>query len=129
MFTRFRSRFVNTFRLNMVIVLLSLVMPPLLIAHSAALLATSDGFFVRYLGVTLIFASIMSVIYYRNERDHDWVWLLVYNFFWVTSLSWIIPYAALTLRNTRWLTRGADDQDPDVRPNSPDPELAELMAN
>lgn len=129
MFTRFRSRFVNTFRLNMVIVLLSLVMPPLLIAHSAALLATSDGFFVRYLGVMLIFATIMSVIYYRNERDHDWVWLLVYNFFWITSLSWILPYAALTLRNTRWLTRGADDRDSDARRNSSDPELAELLAN
>ncbi|MFQ5411173.1 MAG: glycosyltransferase [Phycisphaerae bacterium] len=129
MFSRFRSRFVNTFRLNMVIVLLSLVMPPLLIAHSAALLATSDGFFVRYLGVTLIFASIMSVIYYRNERDHDWIWLLVYNFFWITSLSWILPYAAVTLRNTRWLTRGADDQDPDARRNPSDTELAELLAN
>jgi len=106
MFTDFRSRFVTAFRLNMAIVLLSLIMPPLLIAHSTALVVASDGFVLRYLGLMLIHAMIMCVVYYRNERDSDGVWLLVYSFFWITCLSWILPYAAVTLRNTKWLTRG-----------------------
>ncbi len=111
MFTDFRSRHLKTFRLNMIIVLLSLVMPPLLIAHSTALMVSSDGFALRYLGVMLIYAMITGLVYYRNERDSDWVWLLVYSFFWITCLSWILPYAATTLRNTAWLTRGQADQD------------------
>jgi RsiW-degrading membrane proteinase PrsW (M82 family) len=86
-------------------------MPPLLIAHSTALVVASDGFVLRYLGLMLIHAMIMCVVYYRNERDSDGVWLLVYSFFWITCLSWILPYAAVTLRNTKWLTRGQDHQD------------------
>lgn len=111
LFTRFREKYLRTFRLNMVLVLLSLVMPLLLISHSAALLVTSDGFVLRYLGVMLLFAFTMAVVYYVNERDGDWVWLLVYSIFWVTCLSWILPYAALTLRNTGWLTRGVPERE------------------
>lgn len=106
LFTRFRERHLRVFRLNMVLVLLSLVMPPLLIGHSVGLLVASQGFVLRYLGVMLIFSLLMSIVYYRNERDSDWVWLLVYNLFWIGCLSWVLPYAAMTLRNTGWLTRG-----------------------
>ncbi len=128
MFTRFRERHLQVFRLNMVLVLFSLVMPPLLIAHSVGLLATSDGFVLRYVGVMLLFSLIMSTVYYRNERDSDWVWLLVYNVFWIGCLSWVLPYAALTLRNTRWMTRG--ESVPDGKPPSADfaPELPDLVA-
>ena len=81
------------------------MLPPLLIANSLALVATNDGYLLRHLGVVILYALTVSVIYYRNERDSDWIWLFLYQFFWVTCLSWIIPYAALTLRNTGWLTR------------------------
>jgi len=124
MFTGFRKRHLRAFRLNMVIVLLSLVMPPLLIAHSAALVVASDGFVFRYLGVMLLYAMITIVVYFRNERDSDWVWLLVYSFFWITCLSWILPYAALTLRNTGWLTRGTGER----RERLPSAELRPLPA-
>ncbi|MFQ5429325.1 MAG: glycosyltransferase [Phycisphaerae bacterium] len=104
--TPFRDRHRLAFTLNMVLVLLSLVLPPILICHSAALLMVCDGFVIRYLGGVLLFSVITAVVYYVNERDDDWVWLLAYGFFWTACLSWILPYAALTLRNTGWLTRG-----------------------
>ncbi len=109
LFTRFRTRYLNHLRVNMLLVLLSLVLPPLLVVNSLAMLVTSDGYLLHRMGIILVFATIVSAIYYRNERDSDWVWLLAYKFFWVACLSWILPYAALTLRNTGWLTRQADD--------------------
>jgi hyaluronan synthase len=130
MFTRFRQRHLQVFRLNMVLVLLSLVMPPLLIAHSVGLLVTSDGFVLRYVGVMLLFSLVLSTVYYKNERDSDWVWLLVYNLFWIVCLSWVLPYAAMTLRNTGWLTRGEKSPD-DEKPRAGGfaPTLPDLVAS
>ncbi|MCG8409388.1 MAG: glycosyltransferase family 2 protein [Phycisphaerales bacterium] len=129
MFTRFRGKYLQTFRLNMILVLLSLVMPTLLISHSAALLVMSDGFVLRYLGVMLLFAFTMAIVYYVNERDSDWVWLLVYSAFWVICLSWILPYAALTLRNTGWLTRATPEQEAELPPDSLGTGVGGLAAN
>lgn len=105
MFTRFRGAFLNTFRFNMILTAITLFLPPLLIANSMILLATSEGYVLHQLGIILTYAALMSVIYYKNERDLDWVWLFLYEFFWVPCLSWVIPYSCVTLRNTGWLTR------------------------
>ncbi len=130
MFTRFRRQHLHVFRLNMVLVLLSLVMPPLLIAHSMGLLVTSDGFVLRYVGVMLLFSLVLSTVYYKNERDSDWVWLLVYNLFWIVCLSWVLPYAAMTLRNTGWLTRGEKSpSDEKPRADGFAPTLPNLVAS
>lgn len=105
LFTRFRERHLHAFRANMLLVLPSLVLPPLLVANNIALMAMNDGYILHRAAVILVFASMLAAIYYRNERDSDWVWLLAYKCFWVACLSWVLPYAALTLRNTGWLTR------------------------
>jgi hyaluronan synthase len=106
MFTRFRSEYLKTFRFNMVLTAITLFLPPLMIFNSSLLLVTSSGYVLHQLGMILIYAATMSIIYYINERDSDWIWLFVYEFFWVPGLSWIIPYSAFTMRNTGWLTRG-----------------------
>ncbi len=105
LFTHFRTRHLASFRVNMLLVAISLVLPVALIFNSLAVLTAADSHLLRHLGVVLIYAMTVSVIYYMNERDSDWVWFLLYWFFWVACLSWIMPYAALTLRNTGWLTR------------------------
>jgi hypothetical protein len=94
-------------RINMLLVVMSLLLPPFLVANNLALLAMSEGYLLHRVGVILAFATAAAAIYYRNERDTDWIWLLAYKFFWVACLWWILPYAALTLRNTGWLTRRA----------------------
>lgn len=105
LFRRFRGAYLNTFRFNMALATMSLVLPPLLIAGNIGALFASDGFvFQQYLAV-LTYALSIAVIYYINERDSDWVWLIVYQFVWVGALWWIIPYAFATVRNTGWLTR------------------------
>jgi hyaluronan synthase len=110
MFSRFRTRHLRAFRLNMILVILSLVVPQVLIINSLVLLGGGDGDVVGRLGVILLCAVTASIIYYCNERDGGWVWLFLYWFFWVACLSWILPYAALTLGNTGWLTRQSSDQ-------------------
>ncbi|HVP11393.1 MAG TPA: glycosyltransferase [Phycisphaerae bacterium] len=112
LFSRFRAKHLHAFRANMLLVVPSLVLPPLLVADNAALVAMNEGYLLHRAGVILIFAAVSAAIYYRNERDSDWVWLLVYKFFWVACLSWILPYAAMTLRNTCWLTRGSNAHRP-----------------
>lgn len=105
LFRRFRGAYLNTFRFNMVLATMSLILPPLLIAGNIGALFASDGYvFHQYLAV-MTYALSVAVIYYVNERDSDWVWLMIYEFVWVASLWWIIPYAFATLRNTGWLTR------------------------
>lgn len=122
LFSRFRRRHLWAFRLNMMLVALSLVLPAVLIANSLFLLTTGEGTLVRHLGIILIYSMTASAIYYRGERDSDWVWLLAYWFFWVACLSWIMPYAAMTLRNAGWLTRSSRspiDISPAARPLAP----------
>ncbi len=105
LFTRFRARHLAAFRLNMLLATLAMIVPALLIFNSTTLLLTNGDFLMRHLSVVILYAMTTAVIYYRNERDSDWVWLFVYGFFWIPCVSWILPYAALTLRNTGWLTR------------------------
>lgn len=106
LFKRFRSEYLRTFQFQMVLVALTLVLPPFMIFNSTLLLFTSYGYVMHQMGMLLIYGATMATIYYINERDSDWIWLFLYEFSWVPGFSWIIPYSAFTLRNTGWLTRG-----------------------
>lgn len=105
LFRRFRGPYLNTFRFNMLLATSALVLPPLLIAGNMGLWLTRDGYALHQLAAVMLYSLSVAVIYYINERDTDWVWLVVYEFVWVTSLWWIMPYAFVSLRNTGWLTR------------------------
>lgn len=114
LFTPFRRERVNTFRFNMLLVTMNLIVPVLLVAQSLPFAAVVSANFPHQLAMLLFHAAVVVSIYYANERDSDWVWLVAYQFLWVFGLSWIMPYAALTLRNTGWLTRGAPTPSPPV---------------
>jgi hyaluronan synthase len=50
--------------------------------------------------------SFVYVLYYlRSERSWDFMFGILYAYFSFFALSWIFPYAALTLRSRGWLTR------------------------
>jgi hypothetical protein len=91
----------------MILTTITLFLPPLMILNSWLMLLTQSGYLFHQLGVVMLYAATTSVIYYLNEKDSDWVWLFVYEFFWTTCLSWIIPWSVVTVKNTKWLTRGA----------------------
>ncbi len=43
--------------------------------------------------------------YYSQERDWEFIYGIIYSYFAFFALNWVQPYAFLTLRNSRWLTR------------------------
>jgi len=50
--------------------------------------------------------SLLYTLYYlRSERSFDFVYGIVYSYFAFFTLTWIFPYAALTVRTRGWLTR------------------------
>jgi len=108
LFKRFRPDYLWGFRINSVLVASTLVIPYLLIGQSCVLLmvATPLWFFRHAVMLTLLGVT-MSLIYYRNEKDSDFLWVILYEFFWVVACQWIMPYAFLTCRHQgAWITRG-----------------------
>jgi len=56
--------------------------------------------------LAIMIVSVVYVLYYlRSERSWDVVFGVLYAYFSFFALTWIFPYAALTLRARGWLTR------------------------
>jgi hyaluronan synthase len=56
--------------------------------------------------LAIMVVSVVYVLYYlRSERSWDFVFGILYAYFSFFALTWIFPYAALTLRARGWLTR------------------------
>jgi hyaluronan synthase len=107
LFKPFRSEYLWGFRINSVLIASTLVIPYFLIVHSYYLLLTNPFWLFRYMIMIAIMSVPMAAIYYRNERDSDLAWVLAYEFFWIFSCQWIMPYAFLTCRRQgAWITRG-----------------------
>jgi len=50
--------------------------------------------------------STFYMLYYlRSERSWDFLYGILYGYFSVFALSWIFPYAVVTVRARGWLTR------------------------
>jgi hyaluronan synthase len=63
------------------------------------------GSIVRML-LAIMVVSLVYVLYYlRSERSWDFVFGILYAYFSFFALTWIFPYAVLTLRKRGWLTR------------------------
>jgi len=61
--------------------------------------------FVRMLLAIMVVSTVYVLYYLRSERSWDVVFGVVYAYFSFFALTWIFPYAALTLRARGWLTR------------------------
>jgi hyaluronan synthase len=56
--------------------------------------------------LAIMVVSTLYVLYYlRSERSWNFAYGILYGYFSFFALSWIFPYAALTLRSRGWLTR------------------------
>jgi len=62
-----------------------------------------------YLLTTIASIALMSMIYMffyiRSERSWQFVFGILYAFFYITVLIWLLPYALLTVNRTGWGTR------------------------
>jgi hyaluronan synthase len=80
------------------------------VAYSAMALwlvnAINDpGSVVRMLVAIMVVSTLYVMYYLRSERSWDFVFGILYAYFSFFALTWIFPYAALTLRARGWLTR------------------------
>jgi len=60
---------------------------------------------VRMLVAIMVVSTVYVLYYLRSERSWDFVFGILYAYFSFFALTWIFPYAALTLRARGWLTR------------------------
>ena len=60
---------------------------------------------VRTLLAIGLVASLNTFYYLKSERSWIFVFGILYSYFSFFGLSWILPYAAVTVRSRGWLTR------------------------
>jgi hyaluronan synthase len=60
---------------------------------------------VKFVSGMALISVFLSFYYLRQERDADFVYGVIYSFYALLFLRWVRPYAFLTLRDGRWMTR------------------------
>lgn len=80
---------------------LSCIFIPLLLVS----IIISPVVLVKFLTALALISFILTVYYLSTERDMDFVYGVLYAFYAFLFVKWIRPYAFLTLRDGRWLTR------------------------
>jgi len=60
---------------------------------------------VKFIAGLGIIALVYMLYYLHQERDSEYVYGILYAYFAFFALYWVQPYAFLTLKNDRWLTR------------------------
>lgn len=60
---------------------------------------------LRVLVVIGLMSLLYTLYYLRSERSTDFVYGIAYSYFAFFMLTWIFPYAVLTMRRRGWLTR------------------------
>jgi hyaluronan synthase len=63
------------------------------------------GSIVRMLLAIMVVSTLYALYYLRSERSWDFAYGILYGYFSFFCLTWIFPYAALTVRARGWLTR------------------------
>jgi hyaluronan synthase len=63
------------------------------------------GAIVRMLLAIMVVSTLYALYYLRSERSWDFAYGILYGYFSFFALTWIFPYAALTIRARGWLTR------------------------
>jgi hyaluronan synthase len=80
---------------------LSLIFIPLLIVA----ICSNPIILVKVMAAVAVISCVFCLYYLSTERDLDFVYGVVFAFYALFLLRWIRPYALLTLRDGRWLTR------------------------
>ncbi len=70
-----------------------------------ASLAAYPPIFFKCLAALGMIALINQVYYLWLERDFEFIYGVIYNYYAFFLLQWIYPYAFVTVRDRRWLTR------------------------
>jgi hyaluronan synthase len=60
---------------------------------------------VKFFAGLGVLTLVWMYYYIHQERDLDFIYGIIYSYFAFIALNWVQPYAFLTVRNDRWLTR------------------------
>lgn len=60
---------------------------------------------VKFFAGLGVLTMVYMLYYLSQERDWEFIYGIIYSYFAFFALNWVQPYAFLTLRNSRWLTR------------------------
>jgi hyaluronan synthase len=60
---------------------------------------------VKFMAGMGVLTLVYMYYYLHQERDGEYVYGILYAYFAFFALYWVTPYAFLTLKNDRWLTR------------------------
>jgi hyaluronan synthase len=71
----------------------------------AASLAAYPPILFKCLAALGLMALLNQGYYLRLERDYEFVYGVIYHYYAFFLLQWIYPYALVTVRDRRWLTR------------------------
>jgi hyaluronan synthase len=105
-FKKFRSSDRLGTRINFITSLLNVIMPKLLISLMMLCVFIRPDLLVAQVMIAALIATvILGSFYYFRRKSTDAIWAFAYSFFTAFALSWIAPYAILTARNGKWLTR------------------------
>jgi hyaluronan synthase len=68
--------------------------------------ATLDPIMVlRFLAAVSLISGLYMLFYIKFEKSSDFVYGILYGYLYIFLGIWLLPYAALTIRNNSWLTR------------------------
>ena len=60
---------------------------------------------VKFFAGLGVFTMVFMFYYIYIERDLEFIYGIMYSYFAIFFLNWVTPYAFITVRNDRWLTR------------------------
>ncbi len=69
------------------------------------LVAYEPTLLIRFLTVVGITAFFNTIYYLRTEKSPDFFYGVLYSYYSLVGLTWIFPYAFMTVRARSWLTR------------------------
>ncbi|MDD3580901.1 MAG: glycosyltransferase [Desulfobacca sp.] len=84
---------------------LAFISLPLMVPVLLAAFILQPLIILKFFTVLGIISLIYMIYYIWLERDLEFVYGVVYGYFAFFLLQWIYPYAFLTVRDRRWLTR------------------------
>jgi hyaluronan synthase len=76
-----------------------------LLVFGYAMLLLYPGLLVRSIAAALAYSILHVAVYLRSERSLDAAYAVLYGVFSLLTLQWIYPWAVVTVRHTKWLTR------------------------
>ncbi|MBM4395270.1 MAG: glycosyltransferase family 2 protein [Deltaproteobacteria bacterium] len=76
-----------------------------LLLFGYGLLLVHPSLFLRSVAAALVFSVVHVAVYLRSERSLDAAYTVLYAVFSLLTLQWVYPWAAVTVRRARWLTR------------------------